>query len=48
MLTPKQLEMHGCILSTVSTDALVLKHQGISNHSAHEIFITLDQFDIKI
>ena len=33
-LTPKQVEMHECILSTVATDALVLKHQAISTHSA--------------
>ena len=33
-LTRKQLEMHGCILSTVATDVLVLKHQAISTDSA--------------
>ena len=33
-LTYKQLEMHECILSTVATDDLVLKHQTISIHSA--------------
>ena len=33
-LTHKQLETYGCLLSTVATDALVLKHQGISIHSA--------------
>ena len=33
-LTHKELEMHGCILSTVANDALVLKHQAISIHSA--------------
>ena len=26
--------MHGCVLSTVVTDALVLKHQAISIHGA--------------
>ena len=31
----KQLETHGCVLSTVATDALVLKHQAISTHSAN-------------
>ena len=36
--------MNGCILSTVATDALVLKHQAISIHSADEIFIVLDPF----
>ena len=34
LLTPKQLEMHGCVLSSVATDDLVLKHQAISTHSA--------------
>ena len=34
MLTHKQLEKHGCVRSNVATDALVLKHQGISTHSA--------------
>ena len=29
-LTLKHREMHGCIVSTVATDALVLKHQAIS------------------
>ena len=33
-LTHKELEMHGCILSTVAIDALVLKHQTNSIHSA--------------
>ena len=32
-LTHKQLEMQGCILSTVATDGLVVKHQAISIHS---------------
>ena len=34
VLTHKQLERNGCIPSTVATDALVLKHQAISIHSA--------------
>ena len=29
-LTLKHQEMHGCVVSTVATDALVLKHQAIS------------------
>ena len=41
-LTPKQLETHGCILSNVATDALVLKHQAISIHSADWIVNVLD------
>ena len=31
-LTHQQQKMHGCVLSTVATDALVLKHQTISIH----------------
>ena len=33
-LTHKQLETHGCVLSTVAANDLVLKHQAISIHSA--------------
>ena len=33
-LTPKHRETHGCVISTVATDALVLKHQAISIHNA--------------
>ena len=33
-LTLKHWETHGCIVSTVATDALVLKHQAISIHNA--------------
>ena len=42
-LTSKQLEMHGCILSTEATYALVLKHQAISIHSTDKTLIVLDQ-----
>ena len=41
-LTHKQLEMHGCVLSIVATDGLVLKHQAISTHIADYIVIILD------
>ena len=34
ILAYKQLAIHGYVLSTVNTDALVLKHQAISTHSA--------------
>ena len=34
VLTHKQLETCGCVLITVNTDALVLKHQAISIRSA--------------
>ena len=30
----KQLETHGCVINTVATDALVLKHQATSINSA--------------
>ena len=37
-----------CIISTMDTDALVLKHQGISIHSADLLFLILDKFHTKI
>ena len=40
----KQLETHGYVLNTVTSDALVLKHQTISVHSADQISVELDQF----
>ena len=40
--------MHVCIFSSVSTTALVLKHQAISSHSADKMFIVLDQFHSKL
>ena len=43
-LTHEQLERHGCMLSTVGTDALVPKHQVISAHSAEQICIAFEQF----
>ena len=46
-LTHKHLETHGCILSTVATDVLVLKHQDISIHSTDQSCIALDQFHTK-
>ena len=33
-LTLKLRETHGCVVSTVATDALVLKHEAISIHNA--------------
>ena len=47
-LTLKHRETHGCVVSTVATDALVLKHQAISIHNADKTFIVLDQYHIKI
>ena len=43
-ITHKQMWMHWCILNTVAADALVLKQQTISIHSAEKILIVLDQF----
>ena len=36
-------DMHACIPSTVVTDALLLKHQAISIHSANQRFMVLNQ-----
>ena len=47
-LTPKLLEKYGYVLSTVATDALVLKHQAISIHIADQLSNALDQFQTKI
>ena len=47
-LTLKHQEMHGCVVSTVATDALVLKHQAISILNAEYTFIVLDQFSKAI
>ena len=38
------LEMHERIVSTVATDALVLRYQAISIHSADQMTFALDQF----
>ena len=42
--THKDLETHEHVVSTVVTDALVLKYQTIINHNADNIAIALDQF----
>ena len=42
------MEMQGCILSTVATDALVLKHQAIGIHTADKIFIVSEWFHREI
>ena len=47
-LTYKQLATHGCVHSTLATDALVLKYQAISIHTADYIFIILDKFHAKV
>ena len=46
--TLKPLGTQWCVLSSVATDALVLKHQTISNHSAEWIFIELDWFHVDV
>ena len=47
--THKHLEMHGCILSTLATDTLVLKHhQTISTHSVDQTYIAFSQFCRKV
>ena len=38
-LTLKHRETHGCVVSTVATDALVIKHQAISIHNADKTAI---------
>ena len=48
VLTLKHRETHGCVVSIVATDALVLKHQAISILSADQTFIVLDQFHMEI
>ena len=47
-LTHKQRQTHGCVLSTVATDALVLKHQVTKIHSAYQISFELGQFQTQI
>ena len=40
-LTHKQMKMHRLVLSTMATDALVLKYQAISNnHTDKNVFCT--------
>ena len=46
--TLKHQEKHGCAVSTVATDALVLKHKVISILNADKTFIVLDQFHLKM
>ena len=40
--------MHGCVFDTMVIDALVLKHQAISIHSADLVFIVQDQIQTKM
>ena len=44
ILTRKQSEMQGCMICIVATDAMVLKHKAISNHSAASV---LDRYFIS-
>ena len=43
-LTYKHLQTHGCVLSTVATNTLALKHNAIIIHNADVISIALDKF----
>ena len=36
--------MHGCIMSTVATDGMVLTHQAISSNSADSLLIVVTIF----
>ena len=47
-LIHEYLETNGCILSTVVTDSLVLKHVITSIHIADHICIVLEQFHGRI
>ena len=47
ILTQKQLEMYGCIISSLAADAPELKPQAISIHCARQVSIALDQFHMK-
>ena len=44
IIVMKHLETHGCLVSTVATDAQVLKHSSMNIHSVGEICIVLHQF----
>ena len=44
----KRMEMYGFVLSTVTTDGLVLKHQFISTHIADFTFIVTFHFYDKL
>ena len=47
-LTHKLLEVHWCIVNTVATDGLVLKHQAIIIPSIEQISTLLGQIRTKI
>ena len=46
--TPLQLETHWCVIKTVTTDALVLKHRALSIHNADLTFSRLHQIHTNI
>ena len=48
LLTHKHLEMHRCTISTMATDAVVLKHQGFSLHSSKQVSVVLDKLHKNI
>ena len=39
---------HGCVISSVATDVLAIKHQAINNHSADSAFSSLPKIHIKM
>ena len=41
LLTLEHWETYGCVVSTVATNALVLKHQAISIHKADQTFFVM-------
>ena len=47
LLTHKPLEIYGCVISTVATDALVPKHHTISIHNADLVSIVLPKIHKK-
>ena len=48
LILPSDLDIHGCVFSTVAADALVLKYRAVSIHSADKVFIVLGQFPMEI
>ena len=42
--THKQLEMRECVISTVATNAMVLKHQAVRIYNTDQMSTALDQF----
>ena len=47
VLTHEYLEMHGCKLSTMTTDVLVLGHQTIIIHNGDQIFFVFGSITVN-